>query len=281
MALKTASFGRARNVSTALCLLTLLAMTSTVNAQAKKGKAVKAEQVAPTPAPAGPVAAPKTEDKVDITDLENKYWAPKDTDFSVVQNRTFSKQNKLALTPVWGMPINDPYSEGNLLGVVGNYFWSERMGVQLTYLTGDLKDNDATVDIGKLSAASGARPDFGRFTSSWSIGYNFVPFYAKMSFWGKRILYFDMAFTPHIGMTTYEQQIEFANKEVSALTYGLDVTQLFFFSKSFAIRVDLKNQWHQEDVVKFRNSGGLIKGDKVRDITTQDTMFLIGPTFYW
>jgi hypothetical protein len=30
-------------------------------------------------------------EKVDVTDLEKKYWASKDTDFSVVQNRVYSK----------------------------------------------------------------------------------------------------------------------------------------------------------------------------------------------
>ncbi len=256
-----------------------LAMTMTTSAFAKSKKSAPAPQPAPTvstPIPAMP--ATKGEDKVDISDLESKYWAPKDTDFSVVQNRTYAKEHRFLITPQFGTPINDAHSEGNIFGGTANYFWSERMGVQLTYLKGDLRNNSATRDVGRLSASGGARPDFDRFSSYYGIGYNIVPFYAKMSFWGKRIIYFDMAFTPTVGMTTYEQQIEGGNKEKSAFTYGIDVTQYFFFSRWFAIRADLKNQFSQQEIVKYR---GTTIGQKVTDKNTQDTMFLLGATFYW
>jgi len=247
-----------------------LALSATAQAQSKK----------PTPQ-AAPAAAAKGDDKVDISDLESKYWAPKDTDFSVVQNRTYSKEKRFMLAPQWGTLINDPYSEGNVFGVTANYFWSERMGVQATYLNADMKNNDATVDIGRLSAQSGAVPDHGKVTGYMGVGYTLVPFYAKMSFWGKRIIYFDMAFTPTLGLTEYEQQIEGKNKSKSAFTYGLDVTQYFFFSRWFAVRADLKNQFYSQEVVKFRNTGPYLKGQKVKDKDIQDTMFLLGAAFYF
>ncbi|MEO0335372.1 MAG: hypothetical protein AAF202_03205, partial [Pseudomonadota bacterium] len=37
-------------------------------------------------------------DRVDISDLENKYWAPKDTDFKVVQNRLYTKEKRFSLS---------------------------------------------------------------------------------------------------------------------------------------------------------------------------------------
>ena len=234
-----------------------------------------------TPAFAQNAKPTKTDEKVDISDLESKYWAPKDTDFSVVQNRTYSKDGRFLISPQFGTVINDAYSKGNVMGGSLNYFWSERMGVQATYLKADMKNNDATNDIGALSATAGATPDHGKITGYYGLGLNVVPFYAKMSFWGKRIIYFDMAFTPTIGMTSYDQQIEGANQGKSALTYGLDVSQFFFFSRWFAIRADLKNQWHKEEVVKFRNTAPYVKGQKVTDKNMQDTMFMLGATFYF
>ncbi len=225
-----------------------------------------------------PTPAKQGDGKVDISDLENKYWAPKDTDFSVVQNRTFSKDNKFLIAPQWGRLVNDPYSEGNLLGLTANYFWSERMGVQVSWMSADLENNAAVKDLATLATTTGARPDHGKITGYYGVGYNIVPFYAKMSFWGKRIIYFDMAFTPHLGLTEYEQQIEGGNKKKTAFTYGLDVSQYFFFNKYFAIRADLRNQWRSEEIVKYR---GATIGQKVTDKQQHDTLFLIGATFYF
>lgn len=258
-----------------IAVLVSTSLSTTAFAQSKKS-------VEPPPASGAmkPAASVKPgEDKVDISDLENKYWAPKDTDFSVVQNRTYAKEGRFFISPQWGRPINDPYSEGSLIGGSLNYFWSERMGVQATYLVADLENNDATNDL--AGYGSGVQPDHGKMKGYYGIGLNVVPFYAKMSFWGKRILYFDMAFTPTLGMTSYEQQIEFMNKTKSAFTYGFDITQYFFFAKWFAVRADLRNQWHSEEIVKFRNSTGYVKGQKVTDKVIHDSLFLLGLTFYF
>jgi len=268
--------GQQKNASSLYIAVAFLALALNSEALAQSTTPAASAKGSPAIAP-----AKAGDDKVDISDLESKYWAPKDTDFSVVQNRTYSKANRFMIAPQFGTVINDPYSDGNVMGLTANYFWSERMGVQLTYLKGDLEENDNTKNIGRLSATSGAYPDHGEFTSYYGVGYNIVPFYAKMSFWGKRIIYFDMAFTPHVGMTTYDQVMEGGNRSKSSFTYGLDVTQFFFFSRWFAVRADLKNQWRGEETVKYRTSSGLNKGQKTQDKTVQDTMFLLGAEFYF
>ena len=223
----------------------------------------------------------KKSDKVDITDLEKKYWAPKDTDFSVVQNRTYAKDGAYFITAQGGPLVNDQYSEGYLYGATANYFFNERYGVQATYLTADLKDNVFTKNLTQFG--SGVQPDFGRFKNYYGVGFNFVPFYAKMSFIGKKILYFDMVITPTLVMTSYDQILEDRSISKSSLTYGLDISQYFFLTSNFAIRADLKNQWFNEEVVSYRgNSGaGVSKGQKVRDQNTQFTTFLLGLTLYF
>ncbi|MGE4132590.1 MAG: outer membrane beta-barrel domain-containing protein [Bdellovibrionales bacterium] len=264
---------KAQNTSAygvAVLALVSLMMASPVWAQGKK-------RTAPPPAAGSAPAAPN--EKVDISDLENKYWAPKDTDFSVVQNRTYSKEKRFLIAPQWGRTINDSYSEGNLFGVSANYFWSERMGVQAFYFNADLKNNDASNDIANLG--SGAIPNHGRMTSYYGVGYNLVPFYAKMSVWGKKIIYFDMAFTPTIGMLNYDQVLTSGNRSKSTFSFGLDITQYFFFSRWFAVRADLRNQWSSQEILRARQSGSNPEGEKLQDKTIHDTMFLIGAAFYF
>ena len=229
------------------------------------------------PAAAAPA---KKEDKVDISDLENKYWAPKDTDFSVVQNRTYTKEGRFFLTGHFGVPVNDQWAVGNVSGASANYFWSERFGVQATYLKASLKDNKAVDAI--AGYGSGIQPDHNLWSNYYGVGLNIVPFYAKMSLWGKKIMYFDMAITPTIGMTGYNQRTQNGDQAKSgAFTYGLDITQYFFFTNYFAVRADLKNQWHKEDIARYYQSGGIATGNKVSDQLAQDTMFLLGFTFFY
>lgn len=224
---------------------------------------------------------PSDSDRVDVSDLEKKYWAPKDTDFGVVQNRTYEKKNRVSVSLQGGPIINDPYSEGFAASLSANYFLSERYGVELSYIAADMKNGRSTEDF-KNSVGSGVAPDFGRFTGYYGIGFNWVPIYAKMSVLGKKIIYFDMAITPTIGIAEYEQvwddsatrDQQRAIKQ-TALSYGIDITQYFFLTNHFAIRADLKNRWFQEEVIGYRNRQPL------RTIQNHTSIFLIGATYYF
>lgn len=265
---------RLQNTSIALATGVLLAFalfSAPGAAQSKKAKAPKAKAV--KEAPAG------ESDKVDISDLENKYWAPKDTDFSVVQNRTYTKEGRFALALQGGSLVNDGYSEGFVYGATANYFFSERYGIEATYITADLENNEPTNQLRDFGG--GVQPDFGRMTSYYGAGFNWVPFYAKMSVLGKKILYFDMAFTPSVGMMGYDQIIEGGKIGKSAFAYGIDVTQYFFLTNNFSIRIDLRNRWFQEDVAKYYTSGGVTRGTTFRTKTTNNTQFLLGVNFFF
>jgi outer membrane beta-barrel protein len=257
-------------------LVAMIVVGFSTSTYAQSKKKAQAPAKATVEAPAAQPAANADADKVDISDLEKKYWAPKDTDFSVVQNRTYSKDGKFLFTFQAGPIINDSYREGMITGGTVNYFFNERHGVQLNYHMADLDTNQATKDLAQYG--SGVQPDHGSFTSHYGLGYTWVPFYAKMSFLGSKILYFDMAFTPHIGMTTYDQTIRGGDKSQSSLTYGIDFTQYFFIANNIAIRMDLKNQWFNEEVVGYSNVN---EGIKLRDQNTQNTMFLLGLTLYF
>lgn len=221
--------------------------------------------------------------KVDISDLENKYWAPKDTDFSVVQNRTYTKAKRFSLNLAAGRLVNDRYNEGEVYSIVGNYYFSERNGVELSYTSIESRDNQGVRDL--VAFGGGVKPDHGKIKEIIDIGYNYIPFYAKMSVLGKRIIYFDMVFTPKIGMAQYDQQIQRANglpdstaKSESAFTYGFDISQMFFINEHITVRADLKNRWFDEKKVNWRqNSGNVGVGSSFNNTT----MFQIGIQYFF
>lgn len=220
----------------------------------------------------------KETDKLDISDLEQKYWAPKDTDFSVVQNRTYTKAGRIGVSLMTGPVVNDAFSEGLSLGVRANYYLDERYGFELTYISSDLKDNDVTRDFANFSLG-GIRPDFNRDDGYIGVGFNWVPIYAKVSLLGSKILYFDLQITPHIGMSSYAQQADAStgkNENIeSSFSYGIDVTQYYFMSSSYALRFDLHNRWYSQEVLAWSS------GVKNRDKSNQTTMFLFGLTYFF
>ncbi|MEK6555886.1 MAG: outer membrane beta-barrel domain-containing protein, partial [Bdellovibrionota bacterium] len=239
-------------------------------APSKDGKAAPAAKATPE------VPAQPTGDKLDISELEQKYWAPKDTDFSVVQNRTYTKAGKLAASFMYGPIVNDTFSSGMNAGLLLNYYKDERFGFQAHYISSDLSNSDATKKFFKLSGGATA-PDFNRVKDYYGLGFNFVPFYAKMSVMGQKIIYFDMQITPTIGMTKYEQQQENGGgKSENSFSYGLDVTQYFFFSKSLAVRFDLQNRWYKQDVVAYKSPFAKVRSGE----TENTTMFLFGLTYF-
>jgi outer membrane beta-barrel protein len=235
---------------------------------------------AAAPAPATAPAAPADGAKVDVSDLEQKYWAPKDTDFSVVQNRTYTKANKMSGSIGYASLINDSYSDGAAVGWTLNYFFSERMGVELSLLNASLRNNEVSEGFLNDPGNTGdVVPNHSKITDSYGVSFNYVPIYAKVSFLNKSIIYFDMAISPGLAVVNYEQQIEpkdgQSNRQQSTVAFTLDLTQYFFLDRWFALRFDLRNMWYREQKVNYKN------GTVIDDFTNNTTWFMFGTTFYF
>jgi outer membrane beta-barrel protein len=213
-----------------------------------------------------------SDEKVDVTDLEKKYWAAKDTDFSVVQNRLYSKAGRFALTGQYGYLINDQWSDGPTVSGSLGYYFSERLGVEGHLQVTRSVDNRA---LNNLRAQSGTA-NHGKIVGYQGLTLNWVPFYAKMSLLNSSIIYFDMAISPGLGFTSYDQQRETGNIQKNAPTVALDITQSFFFSKYSAVRVDFKNRWFQEEIVRFRSPSTSVNTE-----TAQTSILMFGLTFYY
>lgn len=213
----------------------------------------------------------KDSDKLDISDLEKKYWAPKDTDFSVVQNRTYKKELRFAATATLGPVINDSYSRGTNFSLSGNYYLSERVGVELSYIQYNLGNNVMTKEF---MNRYGVFPDHNKAKTFIGGAFNWVPIYAKVSLLGKKILYFDMSISPGIGMTTYEQVIGAGNRNKSSMTLTLDFSQMFFLNSRLAVRIDAKNQFYQEEYIKYTS------GEFSKNLGAHNFLLLFGVTYF-
>ncbi|MCX7978608.1 MAG: outer membrane beta-barrel domain-containing protein [Bdellovibrionaceae bacterium] len=224
------------------------------------------------------LAQVRESDKLDIQKLEEKYWSAKDDDFKVVQNRTYAKEDRFFVNLAWGVPINDPYSSGALTTITGGYFFNERYGLEGYYSSGGYTNNQATE---QFIQDHGTFPNHNKFLSAFGLGATWMPFYAKMAFLEQKIIYFDMGASLNLGLTNFLQKVSDGDRTASGIHYGITLTQSYFFSTRFAIRLDYRNIWTPEERLRYKLNPG--EQESARSLGVKpinDTTLQIGLT-YW
>ncbi len=226
------------------------------------------------------VLAQTGSDKLDVQALEQKYWAAKDDDFSVVQNRAFQKKGRFFGTLHFGSAINDPYYSGTYTGVSAGYFFNESWGLEGTYQTTNYDKSRSFKEILRM----GGGPKANEFENRFGINGIWTPIYAKMSLFDRKIIHFDMGFT--FGLT----QINYSNpytttphpnytekaKSSSTMGYSIGVMQQFYFSEKAAVRIEFNNTFSTQDTVEYGNTSGAKSGTK----NINDTSLLLGITIF-
>jgi outer membrane beta-barrel protein len=270
--------------------ITTLALSSNVFAQSKSGGGksggAKSE---PAKVEATPVTQDdRNSDRLDVKKLEQQYWSPKDDDFTVVQNRAYSKANRFGFGMTYGVSLNDSFSTGKITTLNGMYYFSEKFGIELTHLMASMTPNDTTTYFQDRFAAS---PDYTVLKSADTITANWVPFYGKMSLLEKKIVYFDMSFGLGLGFTNYSQIYQTGTAAGGNLTkhevnkaashIELDITQHFFLTNYFAFRFSFKNQFSKQEVLKFAPASGEAEETSLGERSIQNTQLLLGVTFFY
>ncbi len=260
-----------------ITLITLtLAFAGSVYAQDKK-----TEPVPPSS---------KGSDKMDLKKLEDKYWSSKDDDYGVIQNRTFSKTGKFYLSGVYGPLINDPFAKARAAGGMLGYYLTEDFGVELSYLSYSSTKNDTVVAYESIPAAASVSPNYNLLKNTKALSITYTPFYAKMAFMNKAILYFDMGFTLGAGLTDYEHQKiskdsggarSQSNEIASAPHFEIGIMQQLFLNKNFAFRVDIKNSFYSQKTKQYEIPIGAAESSRPETTkNANDTTIIFGLTIF-
>ncbi len=223
-------------------------------------------------------AEPEISDKLNVDQLEKKYWSSKDDYFTVVQNRSYTKEKRFFLSLQSGKLINDGFSEGTPNAVSLGYFFNERWGIEFDNVKFNTKDSSVTKGF---EGFSGVHPDFNRPRGTTDVGLTFVPVYAKVSLLEKKIMYLDLAFTLCFGKTDYQIATENGGINKSTNNYGITVTQNWFLTNNFAFRFDLRNKWASQNQMKFRIQSGASESTRnLGSSTLLDTTWQFGLTYF-
>ncbi|MDZ4677550.1 MAG: outer membrane beta-barrel domain-containing protein [Oligoflexia bacterium] len=249
-------------LGTLVCLLLVLVCESTEARTNKydRGSSKKSDSALKDSAPAetdkatSATSSPgNAEKKIDISDLENKYWTAKDTEFNVVQNRLYTKAKKFSVTPTTGPLLTDSFNTSWNYGVALNYYFTEREGVEVTgWKTASTPSSTTSYFTNRFAV----QPDYNIHSGFIGVSYNWIPVYAKLSLLEKKIFYFDMSLSPGLGVSfmnsnTFATTVSnSAARAQTPITLSLDFAQQVFISEHFALRLDLRNHFYQEKIYK-------------------------------
>lgn len=242
----------------------ILAMSVSFTAYAQEDAAEDAAAAEESSAP----------EKVDMKDLEKKYWAPSDQGYTVVQDRTYSKSKKFGVSLLGGPVLMYDFHDGFNFGLAASYHFNERWGVEASFMSYSVDQSETVDQVEDL----GGTLDRGKVKMYYGISGRWVPFYSKMSFLGSKIVYFDMSFGLNLGMMQYEQQTISGSESQSGVAFGFDISQTYFITPKFAFRVDYAMKFFNEEVVKFNPaSPGADPGSKLSDVSSLN----VGLTYYF
>lgn len=263
--LLNASEGIAQSTPTKDKKMTNSSASATTPDAASSSNVGTATLTTPTP-PAG------NSDKLDVEGLEKKYWSAKDDDFTVVQNRTFTKNKKFYVSLMTGKMVNDGFIEGAPNSISLGYFFNEKNGINIDYTSYTTKNNSVT---NQFIGQNGASPSYNSLMNTTSLRYFWSPIYAKVSLLEKKILYLDFAIGAHIGQTGYRVMTINGGDVKKTTHYGFDISQLWFLNKNFAVRFDIRNTWSTQEQKNYRTSADL------GSTRFQDNAWLLGLNYFF
>ena len=249
---------------------------------------VSTAQTQTASSPSSPQTAPESKDSVDIKKLEEKYWAAKDDEYGVIQNRTFTKTGKFYGSFAYGPLINDPYAKGRAAGLMLGYYFTEDIGVEVSMMNFNSEQNDTVTAY--ETQFGGAKPDYNLIKATKSVSMIYSPFYAKMSLMNKSILYFDMGVTAGLGMSDYE--IQKVNKDgvgnksnahemQSATHFEIGINQQLFINQNVAFRLDIKNTYYQQTTKQYEIGIGAPESSRLSGSrSANDTTITFGLTYF-
>lgn len=235
----------------------------------------------PSPSPSG-----SQDKKVDLTDLENRYWTAKDTEFNVVQNRVYTKAKRFSATLILGTDLSGQYTNDFNYGLQVNYYFSEREGVGIQ----GWKTSATTASfVNQFQQVTNNTASYNFNSPQGYIGanYNWVPIYAKLSLLEKKILYFDMSVNPGIGVTLLQSNSfqTTINNPVTVnqapITFALDIAQQVFLTSHWAIKLDIDNHFYNETTYwAASGTGSSVAGTPQSSKLTYSAVFMLGLTFF-
>lgn len=181
--------------------------------------------------------------RVNVEKLKKQYWS-QESDYNVVQNRVYTKANRIETSLYAGSMLTDPFLSVSVLGISLGYHFNEQFS-----LHGLLWRNFSS----RSSALERLEVDTNRTANTndllWYYGgeVRWSVIYGKLSLLGKTILYYDMHLSGGAGQMKTESGDNFAQ--------SLGLGQQVYLSQSLGLFMGYRMVHFDEKLLDKAGSG--------------------------
>lgn len=188
-------------------------------------------------------APPEKGEKLNVDAIKQKYWAKgSEAQMAVVQNRLYSKENRIELSLFGGTFSNDPFLTTKLVGGELGYHFSEYIGIHAFFWNLLPKKSSAASDFLKFAKIEANTNDPKAFYGTEMTA---SLLYGKLSLLGQSIIYYDMHLSFGAGMMDTDSGTYLAP------VFGLG--QEIYLNQWSALRVAYRLTYHSERLTGLAN----------------------------
>lgn len=179
-------------------------------------------------------------ERINVESIKEKYWARGDeSELGVVQNRTYSKENKFEFGLNGGILSSDPFLTVRSTGFSFGYHFSEYLSARFIGWKSFATGSSALTTFQEVMHAE---TNYNKPQAYYGGEGSFAFIYGKLSLVGKAIIYYDMHLATGLGMTRTESGTYFTP------SFGLG--QKIFLNQNFSIRADYRAMIYREEIIE-------------------------------
>jgi outer membrane beta-barrel protein len=207
-------------------------------------------------------------ERLDVDSLKKKYWETGSGDnLRVVQNRTYTKANRLNLGLLGGALNNDPFLNAYSYGAKVGYDFTEYFGINFSYLLGTFSYGAA---YDALVTAQGYGSNSNPISAIYGAEVLWSLLYGKVSVIGLSIIHFDMYLCGGLGLISA--------KNGKNLAPWVGIGQQAFLNRWMSLSATYRVYRYVENVVEL-NRPGLV-GSVIGNRTTYAGSVILGLNFF-
>lgn len=198
---------------------------------------------------------------LNIDQLQQQYWKPKDKEFRVIQNKIFTKRKRVELGAHLGIYQRAEFDESLTPGLFFGYHFDDEYAISSTAYYFINSRNNVTETV---KNRNGIDVPYNEEVFYWDLALEWTPIYGKFSLLGQKVSHFDAYIAPSIGVigtkSTYDAPEAAGDPEIPNPrdvnifpTIGLGLGQRFFLSKTMMIKLEYQINVYEDDEVWQRN----------------------------